>query len=605
MAKAYRAVRQETSRSHATDETNNHFTLSCRVDKLTLLGLVRVTDLKLLILGGYGVFGGRLGTLIKDNPFEVLIAGRSIDSAQAFCAGIEGTTQFHPLALDRRDIAQALLTHQPDIVIDASGPFQDYGHDPYAVIRACIDAKVHYLDFADAADFVFGIDQFNDSARAAGVFVLSGVSSFPVLTAAVLREINKDMPIEHVTGGIAPSPFAGIGLNVMRAVVGYAGRPVKLWRGGRQQSAPGLAETRHYTIAPPGKVPLHHLRFSLVDVPDLQVIPPEHPEMQSIWMGAGPVPVALHRILNLLAKLRAKGLLPTLTPAAPLFYRVLNLLKFGEHRGGMFVQAHGHVNNRPRCISWHLLAEGDDGPLIPSMAIAAILQKCLSGNGPAPGARAATEALNLSDYDTLFAQRSITTGFRDDQDAAKPLYQCILGTAFEDLPDQVQAIHAAHHARLWQGEAEVTAGRTGLGRGIARLFGFPTRTGHVPVRVQFDPDPSGELWTRSFDGQILRSFQSAGTGRDAHLLIERFGPFSFGLALVRIGDRLHLIPRKWRLWGLPMPALLLPAGDTYETQADGRFRFHVDIQAPLLGRLVRYQGWLDPVNQGARTENTA
>ena len=43
---------------------------------------------------------------------------------------------------------------------------------------------------------------------------------FPVLTAAVLREMAKTMEIVSVEGGIAPSPYAGIGLNVMRAVVG-------------------------------------------------------------------------------------------------------------------------------------------------------------------------------------------------------------------------------------------------------------------------------------------------------------------------------------------------------------------------------------------------
>ena len=39
--------------------------------------------------------------------------------------------------------------------------------------------------------------------------------------------------------------------------------------------------------------------------------------------------------------------------------------------------------------SWHLLAEGDDGPLIPSMAAAAIIRHCLAGRLPAAGARAA------------------------------------------------------------------------------------------------------------------------------------------------------------------------------------------------------------------------
>src|SRR3546814_9248174 len=87
------------------------------------------------------------------------------------------------------------------------------------LVEACIAAGIDYLDFADGADFVFGIDRFDAAAKAADIFVLSGVSSFPALTGAVLREMARTMDIRSVEGGIAPSPFAGIGLNVMRAVV--------------------------------------------------------------------------------------------------------------------------------------------------------------------------------------------------------------------------------------------------------------------------------------------------------------------------------------------------------------------------------------------------
>src|SRR3546814_18823793 len=108
------------------------------------------------------------------------------------------------------------------------------------------------------------------------------------------------MDIVSVEGGIAPSPYAGIGLNVMRAVVGYAGSPVKLQRGGKQTHGIGLAESMRFTIAVPGRMPLRNIHFSHVDVPDLQVIPPEHLTLSDIWMGAGPVPEVFHRVPILL-----------------------------------------------------------------------------------------------------------------------------------------------------------------------------------------------------------------------------------------------------------------------------------------------------------------
>ncbi|MBN8502063.1 MAG: saccharopine dehydrogenase NADP-binding domain-containing protein, partial [Sphingomonadales bacterium] len=371
--------------------------------------------MKILILGGYGVFGGRLAELLADRAeLELLICGRDQMRAAAFCAAYRGAAKVEPVVLDRADIAVALTRHQPDLVVDASGPFQDYGADCYRVTKACIAARVDYLDFADAADFVFGIDQFDQAARAAGAFVISGVSSFPVLTAAVLRELGQRMEIRTVAAGIAPSPYAGVGLNVMRAVIGYAGSPVKLHRGGRPGFGTGLAESMRYTVAVPGRLPLRNIHYSLVDVPDLQVLPPEHPTMTDIWIGAGPVPEVLHRALNLLAKARAALRLPSLVPLSRLFYAVLNLMKFGEHRGGMFVRATGLHDGVPTAASWHLLAEGDDGPYIPSMAVEGIVRKLLTGDRPMPGARAGTHALELADYDRLFAGRSIYTGTRNE-----------------------------------------------------------------------------------------------------------------------------------------------------------------------------------------------
>ena len=161
--------------------------------------------MKILILGGYGTFGGRLAELLCDIPdLHLQICGRDIGKATAFCATLSGHATHH--AFDRADLAQHIKTLAPDLVVDASGPFQDYGDARYSVIETCIAAQTDYMDFADAADFVFGVSAFDQAAKDAGIYVLSGVSSFPVLTAAVLREIAKEFPITDVTGGIAPSP---------------------------------------------------------------------------------------------------------------------------------------------------------------------------------------------------------------------------------------------------------------------------------------------------------------------------------------------------------------------------------------------------------------
>jgi len=219
-----------------------------------------VRPVKILILGGYGTFGGRLAQLLADEDrLTLVIAGRSRAKAAAFCARLHAQATVVPLAFDRdREIEPRLRQIAPDMVVDASGPFQAYGTDPYRVVKAAIALGIDYLDLADSSGFVEGITQFDADARGRGLFVLAGVSSFPVLTAAVIRRLAQGMArIDAVTGGIAPSPYANVGLNVIQAIASYAGRPIAIVRDGQKTVGYALIETRRYTIAPPGCLPLY------------------------------------------------------------------------------------------------------------------------------------------------------------------------------------------------------------------------------------------------------------------------------------------------------------------------------------------------------------
>jgi hypothetical protein len=258
----------------------------------------------------------------------------------------------------------------------------------------------------------------------------------------------------------------------------------------------------------------------------------------------------------------------------------------------MFVEVEGSDSGGlPVKRSWHLLAEGDDGPLIPSMAVEAIIRRMLQGQQPEPGARAAVRDVELEDYERLFAGRTIHTGVRDERDGPT-LYRRALGTSWNAVPTEVRALHDGVTSA--EGRASVERGTGLLSRIAGFLFGFPKAGTEVPLRVDFVLSPSGETWTRRFDGRSFSSRQFMGTGRSDHLLCERFGPLTFAIALVPDGGRMHLVLRRWTAFGVPMPAWLCPRSATFETGEDGRFRFHVEISHPLTGLVVRYQGWLKP-----------
>ncbi len=555
---------------------------------------------RVLIIGGYGTFGGRLVELLQhDSRLTLIVAGRSLARAAAYCTRRRSVgAEVVPAEFDRDgQLNEQLNTLKPDFVVDASGPFQAYGDKPYRVIEACISARINYLDLADGSEFVAGVKAFDSAARAAGVFVLAGVSSFPVLTAAVVRHLSSDMvSVTSIRGGIAPSPDAGVGANVVRAIASYAGQPIRLKREGEETTAYPFTESVRFTIAPPGRLPLKRTLFSLVDVPDLRVLAELWPQARTIWMGAGPVPEVLHRALIAFAWLVRKRLLQSLLPLAPLMSFVMERVRWGEHRGGMFVEVEGVRSDATRSKrSWHLLAEGDDGPLIPSMAAQAVIERTLGGWPPAPGARSAARDLELNDYAALFAGRTISTGIRDEIacDGAS-LYSGVLGSAWFELPHGIRQVHDTRSGAMFEGICSVTRGRSLLGRFIASLFGFPHAGADVDVTVRFDIKEGVERWTRTFAGRSFASLQFAGQGDSERLLCERFGPLRFALALVPDGQYLHLVLRRWSAFGVPLPLWLGPWSKSFETVEDERFRFHVEIGHRFTGLIVRYQGWLRP-----------
>lgn len=552
---------------------------------------------KVLIVGGYGAFGARLVRLLADEPrLTLLVAGRSEAKARTLCEAVGGKAALLPFRFDRDgDLAAQLAAGKPDLLIDASGPFQAYGEAPYRVAEACIVAGVSYLDLADAAGFVAGIAALDEAAVSKGVFVLSGVSTCPALTSAAVRHVTKGWrSVQSVIGGIAPTPWAGLGLSVVQAVAGYAGRPVGLWRDGRAAIAPGMTETRRLAVGPPGRVPLQSTLFALAETPDLKVLPPRYPKLRELWMGAGTRPESLLRVLVALARRVAAGKLESLSPFAKLFHWGASHVRWGEHRGGMVVEATGEdADGFAAKHSWHLLAEGDDGPFIPCMAAEAIVRRLLAGEPPAAGARPCTDDLDMADFEARFAGKRIYSGVFKAEPKRAPVYRQVLGPAYDILSPEWRAMHDLRlGSKIAAGKASVERGWNPLGRLVGAVLGFPPAGEDVPVTVIFERQGAAELWTREFGRHAFSSLQEAGEGRSERLVVERFGPIAIGMVPVVHEGRMTLVIRRFLAFGVPLPLWLGPTTAAHEEVVDGRFNFDVEIGHPLTGRIVRYRGWL-------------
>ena len=532
--------------------------------------------MKILLVGGYGVFGSRLARLLVRDGHDLCIAGRDRGAAEALAREIGARAS----AFDRGAAMTTLMETLPghDVVIDAAGPFHVQGAEPYRLARAAIAAGVHYLDLSENAAFCQGIAGLDGQAKAAGICVLSGLSSVPALSSAVVRALAGEDAIHVIETAILPGNRSPRGLSVMHAILAQAGQEVPLWRAGRREYVTGWSAPAAYML--PGGL---RRQGWLIEVPDNRLFPAFF-GARTVIFRAGLELWIMRYGLAAFAQLRRRVPFAVTRPLVKLFKLAADALApFGSGRGGMVVSV---VTDRERRV-WRLLAEDGDGPFIPAIAARALLRR----TGLPAGAGPALAMLSLTEIETAMSDLRVVTARETSQDTA--LFERVLATAFGTLPPALQDMHRSADRKLWEGRAQVTRG-TGLWpRLIARLFGFPEAGEDVPVRVQKlrSRDGEGEVWLRRFGA---RSFRSSFTAMP-NGISERFGPFTFTINLRLRDHGLDYPVTAARLGPLRLPAVLLPAGEARETADGRRCHFDVSIRAPLTHALiVRYRGWLEP-----------
>jgi hypothetical protein len=526
---------------------------------------------RILVIGGYGGFGARLSRRLLAAGHEVLVTGRSFDKAAAFCAGKPGAV---PLVADRTNgIGLAMARERPDLVIDAAGPFQGSGT---TVPEACIAMRIPYLDLADARDFVTRIA----ALKGAEVPIVSGASSLPALSGAVVRELASGLVrVERIDIALSASNRAVAGPAVATAILSYVGKPVRLWRGRRWMGATGWQELRRETFRVAGAAPLRRW-VALADVPDLDLIPDALPGKPAVTFRAGTEFGFQMLALWALSWPVRWGWIASLRPATRWLHALQQLTgRAGSDRSAMSVTLTGSGVER----RWTLVAERGDGPEIPTLAAQLLAEDVLAG-AVASGARDASGLLTLDRFAPLFAELAIRCEISERP--VTPLYARAMGERLAALPTAVRDMHDVVGDAGAAGEGSVRRGK-GLAWLIGRVMGFPPG-GDYPVHVAFAAQDGKERWTRDFGGYVFSSeLSAAGQG-----VAERFGPLRFAFDLPSDGAGLAMVLRRWTAFGVPMPRWLGPRIAAREWEEAGRFRFEVGVSLPLLGEVVRYIGWL-------------
>lgn len=279
-----------------------------------------------------------------------------------------------------------------------------------------------------------------------------------------------------------------------------------------------------------------------------------------------------------------------LTPArAAWFQRGANLLlPFGTDRGGMRVLVVGRSLGHPIRREWRLIAEAGDGPYIPAVAVRALIRR---RDRVAPGARPCLAEMTREEAEDAMTDLSVSTTM--EEGPAPTLFQSALADRWARLSPEAQALHSVQDIESFSGVAEITRGGSMIARLTGWFFGFPAAGEDIAVTVTKTCVKNGEVWERSFGGQVFRSYCTPAPIR--YRYCERFWLFTYELDMSVDEHGMRLPVRRGWFLGMPLPRFLLPTSESQEYGRDGVFHFDVALGAPLGGGLiVRYRGRLWP-----------
>ncbi|OOG43377.1 saccharopine dehydrogenase NADP-binding domain-containing protein [Rhodanobacter sp. C05] len=362
--------------------------------------------LRVVLIGATGVFGSRIARRLTGDPrFVLILAGRQRSALEALRDELgDSAAQVATLDVTGVELSTALARLAPQLVIHTAGPFQS---QDYRVAEACLACGSDYIDLADGRDFVSGIGRLDERAREAGRLLVSGASSVPALSSAVvdalLPRFGALQSIEHA---INPGNRTPRGDATVASILGYCGRPIRVWRDGRWQHVYGWMSGKRQLF------PFGRRHVGVCEVPDLELFPIRYPQVRTVLFRAGLELPLLQWGTWCAAWLVRLGLVRNLAAYAPRLRRFgERFIRFGSDVGGMVMELAGHdMNGAPLQLRWWLDAAAGDGPQVPVTPAVLLAQRLADGLVTAKGAQPCTGLLTLDQLVDGFAGYALRTG---------------------------------------------------------------------------------------------------------------------------------------------------------------------------------------------------
>ncbi|MGD8642768.1 MAG: saccharopine dehydrogenase NADP-binding domain-containing protein [Chromatiales bacterium] len=357
-------------------------------------------DKALVVVGGTGHFGARICRRIVGEPgTRLVVTGRDESALQCL---VDELRESRPGSMVDREVLdqhadgfeRELRLLGPDVVIHTAGPYQ--GQD-YRVARACIECGSHYIDLADGREFVEGFASLHEQAAEKGILLVSGASSLPGLSSAVVEALRDRFgTLESIEISIAPGHRTPRGRATIGAVLSYCGKPFQVLANGHWVTRHGWQDLRIQRYPHLGR------RLSGgCDVPDLSLLPRHYPDLNTVSFHAALEAPWEQLALWSMGWLTRLGLVRDWQGLVPVFHRLSDrLIGLGSDTGGMQIRITGiDTAGRPRSYDWHLTARRNHGPEIPCTPALILARRLLRGDLSLRGAHPCLGLISLADFD--------------------------------------------------------------------------------------------------------------------------------------------------------------------------------------------------------------
>lgn len=358
----------------------------------------------IMILGGYGAFGKRIASQLADKGYDLLLVGRNKFKAESLANALQyprPNISIKALCFDiNHGLEDALKLHQPKVLIHTCGPFQGQDFD---VLKACLKYRIHYIDLSDGRGFIQGIRQFNQAAKDAGITAITGASTVPALSSAVLAAFQADgmCTFDEVRYGISPGQKTDRGLATAQAVLSYVGRPI-IYKNEKRYGWQDL----HIQKYPEIKDRL----MGNCEVPDLDLLPEFFP-IKELCFSAGMESKLLHIGIWLISWLVRIGVPLKLSKHAGFWMKLSRYFDFlGSDDGGMHMIAKGK-NKTGESIKrqWFIVAKSGDGPYIPTIPAVVLANNLAQGKSFTKGVLPCVKLITLQEYLNELSHLKVTT----------------------------------------------------------------------------------------------------------------------------------------------------------------------------------------------------